>query len=309
MIRQTTALVVFLLVSLAMSFTARADEKGACADAYGKAQRLRGANQLVSAREQLRVCARPTCTKFIARDCAAWLVDVESRLPSIVLFARDASGAELSQATVSIDGSVIAEQLDGHAIEVDGGHHEFTFVFPDGTKIDQSYVVFEGQKAQRLGVTLPPAHPPDARASATAPPTRPSAVSDTSTRETASWNGRKTFAVVVGGIGVAGLALGTVFGMQASASYSNQQNACHSAAPGDCSNHALAQTDHTSAVSESTFSTLGFVAGGALVASAALLFLTAPQAPERTDGPASAALQVLPIAGPAGAGLWMRGGF
>jgi hypothetical protein len=305
MTRRTLALVAFLVVSLAMSLTARADDRAACADAYGKAQRLRGANQLVSAREQLRVCARPTCTKFIARDCAAWLVDVESRLPSIVLFAHDASGAELTQATVSMDGSVIAEQLDGHAIEVDGGAHAFTFVFPDGTKIDQSYVVLEGQRAQRLGVTLPPARPQNAPVAETAPPTQPLPASEAST---ATWNGRKTVAVVVAALGVAGLVLGTVVGESAASSYSKQQSDCHSSAPGDCLNHSGAQTDHNNAVSESTISTIGFAAGGALVATAALLFFTAP-GPESTERPASAALQVLPGVAPAGMGVWMRGRF
>jgi hypothetical protein len=308
MIRRTIALIAFLVMSFAMSFAARADDKAACSDAYGKAQRLRGANQLVSAREQLRICARPMCTKFIARDCTAWLVDVESRLPSIVLFARDATGAELTQITVSMDGSVIADQLDGHAIEVDGGQHAFTFVFPDGTKIDQSYVVLEGQRAQRLGVTLPPAHPRDARITETAQPTPPSPVSQTSGGDTATWNGRKTIAVVVAALGVAGLVLGTVVGESAASSYSKQQSDCHSSAPGDCLNHSGAQTDHNNAVSESTISTIGFAAGGALVATAALLFFTAP-GPEGTERPTSATLQVLPVAVPAGAGVWMRGRF
>jgi hypothetical protein len=308
MIRRTIALIAFFVVSFAMSLTARADDKAACSDAYGKAQRLRGANELVSAREQLRICARPTCTKFIARDCTAWLVDVEARLPSIVLFARDASGAELTQITVSMDGSVIAEQLDGHAIEVDGGQHAFTFVFPDGTKIDQSYVVIEGQRAQRVGITVPPAHPRDARVPENAQPTPPSPVSETSRGDTATWSGRKTIAVVVAALGVAGLVLGTVVGESAVSSYSNQQSDCHSSAPGDCLYRSRAQTDHNSAVTDSTISTVAFAAGGALVATAALLFFTAP-GPESTERPASAALQVLPGALPAGAGIWMRGRF
>jgi hypothetical protein len=293
----------FLLLSLASASTARADDKTACVDAYGKAQRLRSANQLVSARAQLRSCAQTSCPKFIAKDCAAWLGDVESLIPSVVPFARDSNGAELSSATVSMDGTVIAEQLDGHAIEVDAGRHTFTFTFGDGRKADQTYVVLEGQKAQRVGVTMAAAAPSTAApssASAEQVSTVPAPVS------TSGWNGRKTLAVVVGGVGLAGVAVGSVFGLNAFSSYSSQQSDCRS--PGNCS-RAQAQTDHDNAVTASTISTISFAAGGALVVTGAVLFFTAPRGNERVEGSASAGWQVAPTAGPGAAGLLLRGRF
>jgi hypothetical protein len=300
-----------MLLSLASVPTARADDKATCVDAYGKAQRLRTANQLVSAREQLRTCAQASCPKFIAKDCAAWLGDIESRIPSVVPFAKDSNGAELSSATVSMDGTVIAEQLDGHAIEVDAGRHTFTFTFSDGKKADQAYVVLEGQKAQRVGVTVAAAPAPSPSAAPPGSSTSSEQVgTSTAPVSTSGWNGRKTLAVVVGGVGLAGVAVGAVFGLNAMASYSSQQTDCHSSGPGDCANRTQALTDHDNAVSASTISTIGFIAGGALVATGTLLFFTAPRGTERTEGSASAGLlQLAPSAAPGAAGLILRGRF
>jgi hypothetical protein len=294
-----------LLSSLASS-TALADDKAACVDAYGKAQKLHAANELVSAKEQLRICARSTCPKFITKDCTAWLVDVESRLPSIVPLAKDASGAEISKATVTMDGTVITQDLDGHAIEVDGGRHTFTFTFADGRKLDREFVVAEGQKAQRVEVTMQAPEPATAPRDAATPAQvwgAPSA------NEGSSWSGRKTLALAVAGVGVAGLAVGTVFGLNAASSFSSQKNDCHSPAPGDCVNRAQALTDHDNAASASTISTIGFIAGGALVAAGAVLFFTAPKQGEEARSTTSAGLEVTPGVAPGSAGMWLRGRF
>jgi hypothetical protein len=304
---RTIGRVGFLVVCLAVSSTARADDKAACVDAYGKAQRLRSASHLVSAREQLRVCAQASCPKFITRDCTAWLMEVESRLSSVVLYAKDSKGAEVSAVTVAIDGTVVAEQLDGHGIEVDGGKHVFTFTFPDGKKVDQTYVVLEGQKAQRVGVELPldpPSSPAPARKSSDSMwgQGSPTMAKDGSS----SWNGRKTLAVVVVGAGVAGVAVGAVFGLNAISSFQSQKNAC---APGNCTDRSAALTDHTNAANASTLSTVGFIAGGALVATGAVLFFTAPNGREGGEGGTTAGLQAVPGAGPAGAGVLLRGRF
>jgi hypothetical protein len=284
----------------------RADDKAACVEAYEKAQSLRDENQLVSAREQLRICARPSCTKFITKDCTAWLADIDSRIPSVALFARDSSGAEISNATVSIDGKVVAQQLDGHAVEVDAGQHTFTFTFADGTKKDQTYVVLEGAKAQRVGVTLPPAAP-------TPVPTNraPSSQSvwgrEAGATPARAWNGRKTLALVVGGVGVAGVGLGAAFGLAAISSFSSQKSNC--SAPGNCAQYSQAVTDHQSAANASTISTVGFVGGGALIAAAAVLYFTAPSGSGTAESKTATGWTLVPSATPAGGAMWLRGTF
>jgi hypothetical protein len=303
-----TGLLGLLAASLVASSIASADDKTACVNAYGNAQKLRNGNQLVSAREQMRLCAQPTCPKFISRDCTAWLVEVEPRIPSVVLFAKDSAGAEVSNASVSMDGVVLAQQLDGHAIEVDAGQHTFTFAFANGTKIDQSYVVLEGQKDQRVGVTVAaPAQPPPPFGPGGATPPEPLPATPASSEQPSGWSGRKTLALVVGGVGVAGLAVGAITGVMAMGSFSSQKNDCHSAAPNDCVNHAQALLDHDGASTQSAISTVGFIAGGALLATGAVLFLTAPHG--GTERSSAARVEVAPSAAPGWAGVSVNGRF
>jgi hypothetical protein len=132
---------------------ARADDKQACNDAYRQAQVLRNDHKLVEAREQLRICAGGACPGFIAKDCSDWLKADESRTPSVVLAAKNAGGADVTDAKVTMDGAVLATKLDGLAIDVDPGAHTFVFESPEG-RAEQKVVVTEGGKAQRIAVSL-----------------------------------------------------------------------------------------------------------------------------------------------------------
>jgi hypothetical protein len=80
---------------------------------------------------------------------------------------------------------------------------------------------------------------------------------------------------VIGGIGIAPLAAGTVFGLVASGTY-------HRAIDQDCNGNPKACTqagaDHVgTARTQATVSTVLFIAGGAAVATGGILFLMAPK--------------------------------
>jgi hypothetical protein len=106
---------------------------------------------------------------------------------------------------------------------------------------------------------------------------------------------------VAGGLGVAGLAGGVVFGLLASASWNSSKNECPTATV--CPDHARALADHDSAERSVTTSTATFVAGAALLAGALVLVVTAP--PERPR----AALRITPAVAPDQAGLAISGTF
>jgi hypothetical protein len=142
-----------LAASCFLASTALADDKQVCSDAYKQAQTLRDAHKLTSAREQLRICGRAECPGFIAKDCAGWLKDVEPRIPSVVLVAKNAAGSDLTEVKVTIDGAPLVTKLDGLAVDVDPGVHVFGFEASDG-KAEQKVVVTEGGKAQRVAATL-----------------------------------------------------------------------------------------------------------------------------------------------------------
>jgi hypothetical protein len=142
-----------LAASSLLAFTALADDKQVCSDAYSKAQTFRDAHKLVVAREQLRICARAECPGFIAKDCAGWLKDVEPRIPSVVFVAKNAAGSDVADVKVTMDGAPLVTKLDGLAVDIDPGAHTFDFEAPDG-RAEEKAVVTEGAKAQRISVTF-----------------------------------------------------------------------------------------------------------------------------------------------------------
>jgi hypothetical protein len=104
-------------------------------------------------------------------------------------------------------------------------------------------------------------------ASAAAPSSQPSAP------EAAHGLGpQKTLAIVAGGAGVVGLAVGTIFGLKMSSEWSQAQTDCGTG----CGPNAPAQAERNDAHSAGNVATVAFIAGGALVAAGAVLWLTAP---------------------------------
>jgi hypothetical protein len=114
--------------------------------------------------------------------CADDLRRLELRIPSVVFAATDDRGADLTAVRVSEDGKVLADRIDGRALELDPGPHRFRFDRDTGTlaataetppgpsSTTVSIVVREGEKNRVVNARLPSgAAPPIVPAS----PTRP----------------------------------------------------------------------------------------------------------------------------------------
>jgi hypothetical protein len=205
----------------------------------------------------------------MVKDCVKWLEEVESRIPSVVFVAKDASGAEMSDATVSVGTTTLTRELDGKAIETNPGVQTFVFTFPSGQRIAQKAIVKEGEKAQRVTVTLAASavSPTRSAASPSPSPSRASsAMFDFDTRPAA---------FAVGGAGVLGLAVGGIFGLKAIGAKSDA----------NCTNDFCDPQHLADARSAATVSTIGFIAGAALIAGGAALFFLGPKRTEpRTVG-------------------------
>ena len=72
---------------------------------------------------------------------------------------------------------------------------------------------------------------------------------------------------------MAGLAVGTVFGVLASSSWKTAQHECPTKM--GCTTQAM--NDRSSALTDATVSTVGFIAGGVLAATGVVLYFTAPK--------------------------------
>jgi len=102
---------------------------------------------------------------------------------------------------------------------------------------------------------------------------------------------RRMLGLVTGGVGVVGLAVGTVFGVRAMGigdQYSEADGCVSVGGTKRCPDgERVSQQDD--ARTSATVSTVAFVAGGVLVAAGAVLYLTAPKSGRTTTASAAAA--------------------
>ena len=191
--------------------------------------------------------------------------------------------------TVHRDDVDLGEGSLAVALPADPGPHSIRVSAPGYEDATTSLILREGEVQEVVVspgakiVVLPPPAP-------AAPPT-----------PQASGSGRKVLAVVTASVGVVGGAVvGTYFGLSArqanDASFVN--DGCNAA--NSCNQAGLAQRNF--ALRDGNISTIAFIAGGALLATGVVLWLTAPsRSPESSRS--SSALILLP------GGVAVRGGF
>ena len=289
--RSGCALVAGVLFALAASPARADDTKKICTDAYAEAQSLRDAHKLRQAREQLRICSQPSCTAFIVKDCTAWLDAVEKSLPTLVFSARDGLGRDLLDVHVTVEGQPLVSTLDGEAVPVDPGPHTFRFERADGTSATQEVLVKEGDKNVGVAVvfsreaTAAPAE--STRASPPEPPAPAASPELATPPRPEEPHAQRTVGLLLGGVGLAGLAAGAVTGLVAMSSWSTAKGECPSYV--GCSRQAI--HDQTQATGFAMSSTAGFVAGGILTAVGTVVASTAP-----TGGAARVGVTLAPSA-------------
>jgi hypothetical protein len=285
MISRRALFLSVLVVASSLPSLASAQDATQCKDGYDRSQVSRDAGKLLDARKLLRQCSSASCSAFMQRECTGWLADVEARVPSVILSAKDGDGADLVDVAVTIDGKEGTRKLDGRALDIDPGEHTFAFTLASGTKTEQHVLVHEREKGKSVAVVI------GARtvaANAGDPGGRPQG---TSPLRLGGW--------VMVGAGVAGLAVGTVFGLVASSKLSAPQcdESTKQCDPGVVS----------SANSAATVSTVGFVAGGALVAGGLALVLLAPRSTRPSAAASGMRVGIAPAGGPSSAGLSVSG--
>ncbi len=281
-----------------ISASSRADvTKDQCIDANAKAQDLRRGGKLSAAREQLRLCSSASCPAIVRNDCTKRLDELEGVQPAIIFDAKDGSGRDLSAVKVTVDGHPLTEKLDGTALLVDPGEHAFVFTVPDEAPVTQTFVLKEGDGERRERIVIgarPTAPVSPENASATAQP----AISH-------GLGPQRILGVVAGVVGVAGIAAGSVFAVMTTAAGNQQQKDCPTSSCG-AQDHMLAANDHSTGETDRTISIVGFAAGGALLVSGAVLFLTGRHASEASP---TTGMLLVPSVGPGGGGVFLRGEF
>jgi hypothetical protein len=284
------------LATLADERVAFADPtKAQCVESDTAAQNERRAGHLVGARRELEVCSHPACPKLVRDDCTERLTALDAQTPTLVFAVKDAAGEDVIGVRVSVDGAPPIE-LPATAVPVDPGVHTFRFVADGASPVQKKLVVRESEKDRKETITLGDVHVPAGHPGSAAP--APPSSSST-------WVPQKTAAVVLGGVGVVGVIVGAVMGGLSFSAWSSSKSECSASA---CNNRTGALSDHDSAVTDATVSDVGFILGGALVATGVVVYLTAPSGTSASSS-SGAALRFVPSASPGGGGVRLEGRF
>ncbi len=193
---------------------------------------------------------------------------LEPKLAKLTIRVQDPA----DKIEVTRDGAPTSPASWGTPIPVDVGSHGVEASAPSRTTFKTSVKV--AKDGDRVEVVVPKLE--NAPVAAVAPPPPPTPVPVTSPPVVHSGDegaGQRTVGFIVGGVGVAGVALGAVTGLIAMGKNSDSKKLCPE-------NGGCASTDAVSANDSAKgfglVSTIGFIAGGAAVAAGAILIFTAP---------------------------------
>lgn len=120
--------------------------KERCVSAYVDGQRLRKDGALLTARQELILCASEACPQTLRQQCGPWLDELERSIPSVVFAARDAGGQDTTQVRVARDGEPWLEQLPTQVVDMDPGQVTLLFTAADGLTLERTLVVREGEQ-------------------------------------------------------------------------------------------------------------------------------------------------------------------
>ncbi len=225
------------------------------------------------------------------RAAAAHKSDVEKN----ALDAAKRLEPKISRLTVTVptidglavkrDGKPVNPAELGVPVPLDPGQHTIEASAP-GRKPFSARVVFGNMGAHKT-LAVPELEAEASSGDATQPPPPPRT-------EGSPGKAQRIVGLAVGGVGIVGLAIGTVFGLQAKSKNDDASAACPD--PSHCSQAGI-DLDKK-ARDAATISTIGFIAGGALLVGGAVLFFTAP-----SGSPAESAASLGVRATPGGAAM------
>jgi hypothetical protein len=138
-------------IVMALARTTSADTQ-ACIASAERGEQLRRDGHLHEAQGAFIACQRAECPNAIVKDCTRWLEETQRSQPTVVVRALDPRGHEVTDVTLSIDGSRVA--LDGRAIPLDPGHHALRVDWSGGPPTTLDLLAREGEHERLVDVQL-----------------------------------------------------------------------------------------------------------------------------------------------------------
>jgi hypothetical protein len=255
---------------LAAGADARADSKQECAAAYDKVQSSRDQGKLLEARRQAVTCSAPTCSVYVTKDCSQWLAELDASLPTVVFTVRDPAGADASAVRITVDGTVIAEKLDGKAVPMDPGEHVVRFEMAGAAPLEQKVLIRQGERNRTLVAAFKAGSSPDPAPAGG--PTPGAGVGPVAEQGGGGRSAQRTVGIALLAVGGAGIVVGAVTGALVIAQHGTLATAC---GKGPCP--STEQGDVNAYHTKGLVSTIGFIGGAVVAGAGVVVLLTAPK--------------------------------
>lgn len=269
------------------------------ADCYEKANRLASAWATFREAESIAMGRSDQSRAEVAKERYTALEPRLSKLWIKVDAGNDAA------TEVKRDGEPIPKESWGIALPTDAGDHLIEATAP-GRKPWSTKVAVQ-HEAESVPVDVPLLEIAPSAPAATPAPAAPVSASPPSRdeRSAASSSTQRTLGIVFGAVGVAGLGVGSYFGLKAKSKYNDSLGFCDPNDKNLCSQPGVSRRDD--ALAAARLGTVFMIGGGAFLAGGLVLFLTAPSA--RTESAGSAGLKVAAGITPGGARMTVGGAF
>lgn len=237
-------------------------------------------HRLVEAEEAFMRAARtsldaesPEPFRKAVHDAEEDLLALRGRMPKVTI-VPSGPGASDPQLSVTLDGRPLATALVGVELPIDPGAHTLRGEAPGGTPTELVFSVAEKQR-QKVELAVASGHAAaEAKPLVVAPPVAVKPGPAEPAAAPSPW--QKRAGLIVGGVGVAGLATGIITGILAGSRYSEAERKCtdHQCLEGSAGWDAV-QSFRTLR----TVSTVGYIVGAVGLAAGTTVFLTAPSRP------------------------------
>lgn len=191
---------------------ASAQTKAECLAAFEKGQEEQRLLHLRAARELFLSCTRALCSAPVRQDCAQHLEAVVRDTPTLVVGARDAAGADVTDVHVFLDGMRVIPDAGG-TVAVDPGPHTLRFERPPLAPQSYEVLVRTGERSRLVIATYPAPTPMSSRAT-----------SERARNDAAP--ARSPWMYITGGVGALALGSFAFFGISGIQSRSELQDTC-----------------------------------------------------------------------------------
>jgi hypothetical protein len=254
-----------------------------CLKAYEDSVTLTKNHQLRATLAKLALCSSESCPGQVRSECLARVSETDASIPTVVFEAKDASGAQLVEVKVKMDGDLLAEQLSGAALSVDPGQHTFTFETVGRPIVVKKLLILEGEKLRRERVEFELVAAPNPVASPSAAVAKSEALIPAQQPPVAEphLSKARTLALVLGGVGVAATGVGVAYGLIAMSRRDDANNICPNP---QCADQKGVDR-WNQAGSAASIATGAFVVGADGIASGVFIWLRDKPAADTAAGP------------------------